>query len=87
MNWIAPDWPAPGNVRALSTTRDGGILRSGVYQAEGEPEEPVTLPWIVDKFHWLTRDVLPRERADALIGLLTSPADDPPIGRLLELLR
>ena len=27
MNWIAPDWPAPGNVRALSTTRDGDLLR------------------------------------------------------------
>ncbi len=25
MNWIQPDWPAPGNVRALSTTRDGGV--------------------------------------------------------------
>ena len=30
MNWIAPDWPAPGNVRALSTTRDGGISE-GVF--------------------------------------------------------
>jgi len=69
------------------TTRDGGILRSGVYQAEGEPEEPVTLPWIVDKFFRLTRDVLPRERADKLIGLLTSPADDPPMGRILDLVR
>lgn len=23
--WITPDWPAPPNVRALSTTRDGGV--------------------------------------------------------------
>lgn len=23
--WITPDWPAPLNVRALSTTRDGGV--------------------------------------------------------------
>ena len=68
-------------------TADGGVLRSGVYQAEGEPEEPVTLPWIVDKFLRLTRDVLPRERADALIGLLTAPADDPPISRILALVR
>ena len=30
MNWIEPDWPAPGNVRALSTTRDGG-LSEGVF--------------------------------------------------------
>ncbi|WP_368169290.1 peptidoglycan editing factor PgeF [Aeromonas sp. R4-3] len=30
MNWIEPDWPAPGNVRVLSTTRDGG-LSEGVF--------------------------------------------------------
>jgi 2-methylcitrate dehydratase PrpD len=69
------------------TTTDGGLLRSGIYQAEGEPEDPVTLTRIVDKFRWLTRDVLPRERADALIGLLTSPADDPPVRRILDLVR
>lgn len=26
-SWIVPDWPAPANVRALSTTRDGGVSR------------------------------------------------------------
>lgn len=31
MNWIEPDWPAPAKVRALSTTRDGGISE-GVFQ-------------------------------------------------------
>ncbi|HAT04754.1 MAG TPA: peptidoglycan editing factor PgeF, partial [Aeromonas salmonicida] len=25
MKWIEPDWPAPARVRALSTTRDGGV--------------------------------------------------------------
>lgn len=28
--WIRPDWPAPANVRALVTTRDGGVS-SGPY--------------------------------------------------------
>ena len=27
-NWIVPRWPAPANVRALCTTRNGGV--SGV---------------------------------------------------------
>ena len=80
-------FPAQRLCEVEVTTTDGGVLRSGVYHATGEPEEPVTLPWIVDKFLWLTRDVLPRERADALIGLLTSPADDPPIRRILALVR
>ncbi|MDE2069855.1 MAG: peptidoglycan editing factor PgeF [Gammaproteobacteria bacterium] len=26
-DWIAPDWPAPANVRAVSTTRNGGVSR------------------------------------------------------------
>lgn len=30
MNWIEPDWPAPATVRALSTTRDGGVSE-GVF--------------------------------------------------------
>ena len=81
------EFPARRLCEVEVTTTDGGVLRSGIVQAEGEPEEPVTLPWIVDKFLRLTRDVLPRERADKLIGLLTSPADDPPIRRILDIVR
>lgn len=29
-DWITPDWPAPHNVRAVSTTRNGGVSR-GAY--------------------------------------------------------
>ena len=29
-NWLAPDWPAPSRVRAVCTTRDGGVS-SGHY--------------------------------------------------------
>ena len=25
VDWLVPDWPAPGNVRALFTTRAGGV--------------------------------------------------------------
>ncbi len=30
--WIVPDWPAPASVRALITTRDGGVS-SGAYSS------------------------------------------------------
>ncbi len=32
-DWIVPDWPAPGNVKALFTTRNGGVSRgtNGAY--------------------------------------------------------
>lgn len=26
--WLSPDWPAPGNVRSLITTREGGVSRT-----------------------------------------------------------
>lgn len=26
--WLCPDWPAPGNVRSLITTREGGVSRA-----------------------------------------------------------
>lgn len=32
--WLRPDWPAPASVRALSTTRAGGVSR-GVYGRDG----------------------------------------------------
>jgi len=32
--WLQPDWPAPASVRALSTTRAGGVSR-GVYGRDG----------------------------------------------------
>jgi polyphenol oxidase len=35
VQWIQPDWPAPANVRALITTREGGVSR-GPY---GVPPE------------------------------------------------
>jgi len=32
MNWLTPDWPAPANVRAVITTRLGGVS-AGPYQS------------------------------------------------------
>ncbi|UCH49176.1 MAG: peptidoglycan editing factor PgeF [Betaproteobacteria bacterium] len=46
-NWILPDWPCPASVRALITTRSGGIS-TGVYasmnvgSAVGDASENVT---------------------------------------------
>ena len=36
--WIVPDWPAPPNVRALITTRRGGVSQ-GVYAAPASAAE------------------------------------------------
>lgn len=34
-SWIVPDWPAPARVRALSTTRDGGVSTGPYGLADG----------------------------------------------------
>lgn len=35
--WLVPDWPAPARVRALSTTRQGGVSRGPYGVAGGMP--------------------------------------------------
>ncbi len=35
--WIVPDWPAPARVRALSTTRRGGVSVGLYGLADGSP--------------------------------------------------
>lgn len=35
--WIVPDWPAPARVRALSTTRQGGVSVGPYGLADGSP--------------------------------------------------
>ncbi|NYH99880.1 peptidoglycan editing factor PgeF [Cupriavidus plantarum] len=36
-DWIVPDWPAPARVRALSTTRLGGVSAAPYGLADGSP--------------------------------------------------
>ncbi|MGT2505095.1 peptidoglycan editing factor PgeF [Cupriavidus basilensis] len=35
--WLVPDWPAPARVRALSTTRQGGLSQAPYGLADGSP--------------------------------------------------
>lgn len=35
--WLVPDWPAPARVRALSTTRQGGVSEAPYGLADGSP--------------------------------------------------
>lgn len=59
-DWIAPDWPAPGNVHALFTTRNGG-MSSGPYTSLNLGDHVGDDPSVVSQNRTLLRRVLPGE--------------------------
>ena len=59
-DWITPDWPAPGNVRALFTTRNGGVS-SGPYASLNLGDHVGDDPAAVKQNRVLLRGILPSE--------------------------
>lgn len=59
-DWITPDWPAPGNVKSLFTTRNGGIS-SGLYASLNLGDHVGDDPTIVKQNRALLRRILPSE--------------------------
>ncbi len=59
-DWITPDWPAPPNVRTLSTTRNGGI-GSAPYASFNLGDHVGDDPLIVARNRSLLRAYLPAE--------------------------
>jgi YfiH family protein len=45
LDWIVPEWPAPPDVRAFSTTRNRGAIGDSIEQA--------VLPWLPSSPRWL----------------------------------
>jgi YfiH family protein len=63
--WIHPDWPVPKNVRALSTTRTGGVS-TGVYTSLNLAEHVGDVPASVNE----NRSRLQKDLGDAKPGWL-----------------
>ncbi|KIO49897.1 peptidoglycan editing factor PgeF [Nitrosospira sp. NpAV] len=59
-DWITPGWPAPGNVKALFTTRNGGTS-SGPYASFNLGDHVGDDPKIVEQNRALLRRILPAE--------------------------
>ncbi|MHA6878599.1 peptidoglycan editing factor PgeF [Ralstonia pseudosolanacearum] len=84
-DWIVPDWPAPPSVRALSTTRQGGVS-SGPYGLAGGLPGGLNLgrhvgdgPDAVTQNRRLLRAVLPAEPAwmEQVHGTVVADLDQP----------
>jgi YfiH family protein len=58
--WIVPDWPAPPNVKALFTTREGGVSR-GPYTSFNLGDHVGDDPSAVAKNRSILRRILPEE--------------------------
>jgi YfiH family protein len=59
-DWMTPDWPAPGNVRALFTTRNGGVGK-GAYGTFNLGDHVGDDPETVRRNRLLLRKILPCE--------------------------
>jgi YfiH family protein len=59
-DWITPQWPAPGNVRALFTTRNGGA-GEGPYATLNLGDHVGDDPETVSRNRMLLREILPSE--------------------------
>ena len=59
-DWIIPDWPAPGNVKALFTTRNGGVS-SGRYTSLNLGDHVGDDPPAVMRNRAVLRRILPDE--------------------------
>ena len=59
-DWIIPDWPAPGNVKALITTRGGGVS-IGPYASMNPADHVGDDPEAVRRNRALLRAVLPND--------------------------
>lgn len=84
-DWIVPDWPAPPSVRALSTTRQGGVS-TGTYGLAGGLPGGLNLgrhvgdgPDAVTQNRRLLRAALPAEPAwmEQVHGTVVADLDQP----------
>ncbi|HDR16768.1 MAG TPA: MmgE/PrpD family protein [Desulfobacteraceae bacterium] len=66
--------------------KDGRIFVSGIYESGPGHQTPVSLEWIIEKFHRLTDGILPENRAGELIALLTAPEKNPPVGDIIKVM-
>ena len=82
LDWIVPDWPAPADVRAFSTTRNLGATHpSPAFSGATDRVEDAILRWVPSPPQWLRQvhgadvhdadrasPVSERPRADAMVA-------------------
>ena len=61
--------------RAEITLKDGTVIKSGLCEPRGEPEEGIYFPWIESKFRRMSKAVLTDKALDDIVAAVSGPLD------------
>ena len=70
-------FPARRICKAEIITKDGRVFVSDECEPRGEAKENIQLPWLCDKFRYITAPVLTEEGQEKLLEMITGNADMP----------
>lgn len=87
--WVDPQFESEFPARRLCEVevvfKNGATCCSGVFTSQGDTEQPVTMEWIIAKFHRLAQGVLPAARAERIVDFFSKPEVNPPLRNLIGL--
>ncbi len=61
--------------RAEITLKDGTVIKGGLCEPRGEPEEGIFFPWIESKFRRMSKAVLTDKAMDDIVAAVNGPLD------------
>ena len=70
-------FPARRICKAEIVTKDGRVFVSNECEPRGEAKENIRLPWLCDKFRYITAPVLTEQGQNAVLALITGTEDIP----------
>ena len=76
-------FPARRICKAVIVTKDGRIFVSDECEPRGEAKENIQLPWLCDKFRYITEPVLTERGQEVILALITGN-DDIPMRTLVD---
>ena len=80
-------WPKAYPATLVVTLKDGRVLQAHADFPKGDPENPVSMDEVVDKFDHLTEGFLPRDKARELVTLARRVETLPDVSALADLAR
>jgi len=80
-------WPKAYPATLVITMKDGTTHEAHSDYPKGDPENPVSLPEVVDKFNYLTERFLPRDKAAQVVERVSGIEALADVGQVADLVR